>query len=198
MFGLVVVAVIAVYLVVSLMVVLWARSWARKRSFSPTKAGWLAALVMYLLVAWEQVPTYVVHKLYCAMEVGYWVYKTPSQWKEENPGVAVTLYPVKENVARHRLRDGGTGEILNERFVEESRVFKFPLLPVAVLHDVVVDSLTDEVMARSVAVSSGYGTWETGGWNSWKFWVGADTCWPKKSRIRSDIREFKYIHGGFE
>ena len=65
MFGLVVMAVIAVYLVVSLTVVLWARSWARKRSFSPARAGWLAALLMYLLVAWEQIPTYVVHKFLC-------------------------------------------------------------------------------------------------------------------------------------
>ena len=198
MFGLVVMAAIVVYLVVSLMVVLWARSWARKRSFSPARAGWLAALLMYLLVAWEQIPTYVVHKFLCATEVGYWVYKTPSQWKIENPGVAGTLRPGKENVARHRLRDGGTGAILNERFVEESRTFKFPLLPVATVHDVVVDRLTDEVMAQSVTVSSGYGSWTTGGWNSWKFWVGADTCWPENSRIRSDIREFKYIHGGFE
>ena len=47
MFGLVVIATIAVYLLVSLMVVLWARSWARKRSYSPSKAGWLAALAMY-------------------------------------------------------------------------------------------------------------------------------------------------------
>lgn len=198
MFGLVVIAVAAVYLVVSLMVVLWARSWARKRSYSPAKAGWGAALLMYLLVAWEQMPTYLLHKFYCATEVGYWVYKTPSQWKAENPGVAETLHPVEENNARHRLPHGGTGAILNERFVEESRVFKPPLLPVAVVRDVVMDSSTDEVMARSVTVSSGYGSWATGGWNSWKFWVGADACWPEKSKIRSDMREFKYIQGGLE
>ena len=196
MLGLVVVGAIAAYLLVSIIVLIETVSWARKHGRNAKRWGWGAVLFMYLLVAWEQIPIYLLHKYYCATAVGYWVYKTPEQWKAENPGVAQTLQPPTKNLPRYQLVDHeGTGDILNERFAEESRVFSPPLLPVAVVHDVVVDRQTGEVMARSVTVSSGYGQFPSGRRNSWKVWVGADTCWPKGSKIRSLVREFKYIGG---
>jgi len=196
MFELAFFAVFGAYLILSIAVIVNRIRWARKHGRSAKRWGWGSALFMYLLVAWEQIPTYLLHKYYCATAVGYWVYKTPDQWKAENPGVAQTLNPVTEIRASYELKDHrGIGDILNERFADESRVFSPPFLPLAVVHDVVVDRKTGEVMARSVTVSSGYGNPARGGRNSWKFWVGSDTCWPKGSKIRSLVREFKYIGG---
>lgn len=178
MFGLVVVAVIAVYLVVSLMVVLWARSWARKRSFSPTKAGWLAALVMYLLVAWEQVPTYVVHKFLCVTKAGLRVYVTPEQWDKENPGAFDKLVFTNERSKSEKLPAGKTRRYKTSRLVWDVSHNKIPLLPIRIHEYSVTDLPTDRILAESVAISSGYKSIGVGGANSWKVWVGTDRCGP--------------------
>lgn len=196
MFTLAILFFVLVYVAISVLVVLFARRWARKHGRSPIKAGWLAALVMYLLVAWEQIPTYVLHKYYCATKVGYWVYKTPEQWKAENPGVAETLHATGPGVRWYELaKHRGIGVILNERFAQEKRVYASPMLPVSVVHYVVIDRSTGEVMARSTHVSSGYGQMALGGNNSWRFWVGAETCWPKESKIGVIETEFQNING---
>lgn len=196
MFELAFLAALGAYLILSIVVVATSIGWARRHGRSAKRWGWGAGLFMYLLVAWEQIPTYLLHHYYCATSVGYWVYKTPEQWKAENPGIAQTLRPPTKNQPRYRLVDyKGAGDILNERFAEESRVLGPPLLPVAVVHDIVVDRKTGEVMARSVRVSSGYGQFGSRRNNSWKVWVGADGCFPKASKIGSLIREFEFIGG---
>lgn len=91
MFGLIVLVVIGLYLLISVGVVRWAISYAKKNGKSVKRWGWGAALVMYLLVFWDWIPTVVAHKYYCSTEAGFWVYKTPEQWKKENPGVMETL-----------------------------------------------------------------------------------------------------------
>jgi hypothetical protein len=91
MLGLVVVFVIGIYLVISLVVTIFAAHQADKRGKSPWLWGGLAAFAMYNLVFWDLIPTLVMHKYYCATEAGFWVYKTPEQWVRENPGVAETL-----------------------------------------------------------------------------------------------------------
>ena len=59
------------------------------------KSGWKwplgVAVLLYLAVFWDHIPTVLVHKYYCETEAGFWVYKTPEQWKKENPGVMETL-----------------------------------------------------------------------------------------------------------
>ena len=89
--GLVVFAAIAVYLIVSIAVVAFSARAAKKKGRSPWRWGGGAALVMYLLVFWDYIPTVVAHKYYCEKEAGFWVYKTVEQWKAENPGVAEVL-----------------------------------------------------------------------------------------------------------
>ena len=156
MFGLVVMAVIAVYLVVSLMVVLWARSWARKRSFSPTKAGWLAALVMYLLVAWEQVPTYVVHKFLCVTKAGLHVYVTPEQWDKENPGAIENLSWIKKRAKREVLSDEIERFHVSDRLVWDVARKENFILPLRIYEYSLVDSNNEAVLVKSVAIGSGY------------------------------------------
>ena len=85
--GLVVFAVMGLYLLISLGVVKGAIAYAREKGKSARRWGWGAALVMWLIPFWDWIPTMVMHQYYCATEAGFWVYKTPEQWKLENPGV---------------------------------------------------------------------------------------------------------------
>src|SRR5512139_2322074 len=89
--GLVIFAAMGVYLLISLGVVMWAISHAKKSGRSVKRWGWGAVLVMYMIPLWDWVPTVAVHQFYCAKDAGFWVYKTPDQWRVENPGVLETL-----------------------------------------------------------------------------------------------------------
>jgi hypothetical protein len=91
MLGLVVLFVIGIYFVLSLVVTIFAAHQADKRGKNPWVWGGLAAFAMYNLVFWDLIPTLVMHKYYCSTQAGFWVYKTPEQWKAENSGVAETL-----------------------------------------------------------------------------------------------------------
>lgn len=91
MLGLVVIAFIAAYLAVSVLVVWLAVRWARRHNRRAWVWGGLAAFVMYNLMFWDWIPTVVMHRYYCSTEAGFWVYKTPEQWEKENPGVLEVL-----------------------------------------------------------------------------------------------------------
>ena len=85
--GIIIVPAIALYLLISVGVVVWAIKHAKKNGKSVKRWGSSAALVMYLIPFWDWIPTVAVHQYYCATESGFWVYKTVDQWKAENPGV---------------------------------------------------------------------------------------------------------------
>jgi hypothetical protein len=91
MMGLAILFGLAVYLLISAVVIWAARRWARRNGRDPRRWGWGAALVMYLIPFWDLIPTLVMHQYRCATEAGFWVYKTPEQWVAENPGVLETL-----------------------------------------------------------------------------------------------------------
>lgn len=89
--GLVVFAVIGLYLLLSIGVVKGAMALARNGGGSVNLWGWGAALVMYLIPFWDLLPTVAAEKYYCATESGFFTYKTLDQWKEQNPRVIETL-----------------------------------------------------------------------------------------------------------
>ena len=89
--GLVIIGAMALYLLISILVVTWVISHARKRRKSATRWGLGAALVMYLIPFWDWIPTAITHHYYCESEAGLKVYKTLEQWDAENPGVLKTL-----------------------------------------------------------------------------------------------------------
>ena len=168
-----------IYLAVSVLVVWLAVKAARRFGIKGWKWGVPAALVMYAIVFWDHIPTLVLHKYYCATKAGFWVYKTPEQWKKENPGVAETL-TWRERSPTYKGSDGSHGYRVNQRFKWEYRkIPTVPLFPVTVGSQSIVDVKTGEVMVRRVTVSSGYGSIGGGADpNSWKFWVGSEPCVP--------------------
>lgn len=166
--GVVIFGAIALYLIVSLVVVVLAARAAKKRGRSPWRWGGAAALVMYLLVFWDHVPTILVHKYYCEKEAGFWVYKTLDQWKVENPGVVDTL------VAYSDGRSAQGAYVLNQRFnwaVKKIGPLSFNRWRWQ--HDV-VDSKSGEVLVRYVDFSTGNGN--IGGEPPLRFWLQSEYC----------------------
>ena len=158
--GFVIVVALALYLLISIGVVAWAVSHAKKNGRSAKRWGWSAALVMYLIPFWDWLPTVVVHQYYCSTEAGFWVYKTVDQWKAENPGVAEGLVEDK-NAPFKRVGDDKNhidNQILNQRFRWETNKFRLVFfLPVYSLKREIVDSKNGEVVARHIDFSGGEG-----------------------------------------
>src|ERR1017187_2359067 len=101
MIGPVVLGAALLYLLISIAVVRWAIRYARDNGRSAKRWGWGAALVMYLIPFWDWIPTVATHQFYCAKDAGFWIYKTPEQWKTENPGVMEILVANKGYPSSH-------------------------------------------------------------------------------------------------
>jgi hypothetical protein len=180
--GLVMLGALALYFLVSISVVVVVARQARKRGRSAWRWGGLAALVMYLLVFWDYIPTVLAHRYYCEKEAGFWTYKTPDQWMKENPGVMETLVANKGWPSRHEERDGGRVKIdidlANERFnivVVQKDVMSF--LPIIRRQEELLDLRTNEIMARYVDFSTGHSVAHTvGPPGPMKFWLHNGEC----------------------
>jgi len=160
------------YLLISMGVVIWAISYAKKYGKSAKRWGWGAALGMYLLVFWDWIPTVVTHQYYCATEAGFWVYKTPAQWMKENPGVMEGLVVNNGYPSSHigDMMNYTDTNFLNQRF---NLVYKHqgPLF----LHrwmreDTLVDIKNNEILARYVEFTTSQERRQAG-WSGWKFWL---------------------------
>ena len=128
---------------------------------------------MYLLVFWDWLPTIAVHQYYCSTEAGFWVYKTPEQWKKENPGVMETLV---SNKSRPPIQTPyGPAAILNQRF---NYFFKYegPLLFNRWrIETEIRDNKNGDVIAREIGFSTSQ--WRRqAGWSGWKFWLDCERC----------------------
>lgn len=177
MFGLIVLIAIGLYFLISVAVVRGAIGYARKHGKSAKRWGWSAALVMYLLVFWDWIPTVATHQYYCATEAGFWVYKTPEQWKAENPGVMETL--VANKGVSHSSQGDSDSYVdtfpINQRFNLITK-HQGPFF----LHrwrreDELVDTKTNETLARYVDFSTSQHRRQAG-WSGWKFWLDSEQC----------------------
>lgn len=182
--GLVVFCVIGLYLLTSIAAVVGAIVYARRHGKSATRWGSGAALVMYLLVFWDHIPTLATHKYYCEKEAGFWVYKTLDQWKAENPGVmeALPIPGLAGSPTKNEQFDGGYGQmdtyLLNERFnwaVSQRDILR--LLPIIRIEQEVKDAKKNEVLARYVDFATGNTVKNTvGPPGPLKFWLSNQHC----------------------
>jgi len=175
--GLVILGAIALYLIVSLVVVVLAAKVAKKQGRSPWRWGGAAALMMYLLVFWDHIPTVVAHRYYCEKEAGFWVYKTVEQWKAENPGVAETLVANKGAPSKRQgdMENYTDTYSLSSRFnwiVKHNGQFLFNRWR----HEQeVVDVKTGDVLGRYVDFSTSQ-IRRQAGWSGWKMWLDDTHC----------------------
>jgi hypothetical protein len=180
--GLVIIGAMGLYLLISIGVVVWAISHAKKNGKSAKCWGLSAALVMYLIPFWDWIPTVAVHQFYCAKDAGFWVYKTLDQWKAENPGVMETLVANK-NAPQTQVRfDDGHGVtdtyLLNDRFnwiIIKQDISG--LLPIMRFEHEVKDVKKNEVLARYVDFATGNSIKNTvGPPGPLKFWLRSRHC----------------------
>lgn len=187
MIGLSILAALTLYGWISFGVVWLVVKWAKKRDRSPLRWGILAGLIMYHLVFWDFIPTYVVYKYYCATKAGFWVYKTPEQWKAENPGVAETL-TFLEKTNDYIILGERKGYRLNERIIWFRNVTDLPIVPVSYSEHVLVDVDNDEILARRVGVGAGrIGTGLT------RFWTHFGPFVPGSQNFSMLITQYQKI-----
>ncbi|WP_372740957.1 hypothetical protein [Neptunomonas sp.] len=122
--------------------------WARNRGKNPWLWSSFIAVALLAPVFWDFIPIHVLHKYKCATEAGFTVYKTPEQWKTENPGVAKTLVPT---VNPKIIRNGDVVNLeMNQRFIWEIES-KQPVWHILYKkEDRIVDIKNKEVVARRV------------------------------------------------
>lgn len=175
--GLVVFGAMALYLIVSIAVVAFAARAAKRNGKSPWRWGGGAALVMYLLVFWDHIPTLVAHKYYCEKEAGFWVYKTVEQWKAENPGVMETLISNRGQVRNFvgDMNNSTRTGFMNQRFLFIAKYHGPLLINRWRTEAEIVDSKTKEVLAREIDFSTSQ-IRRQAGWSGWKFWLDARQC----------------------
>jgi len=170
--GFVIIVVMALYLLFSLGVVMWAVSRAKKRGKSSIRWGLSAALVMYLIPFWDWIPTVVTHKYYCEKEAGFWDYKTLDRWRVENPEVILSLESRSINIQKEV---GGYTEThrLNQRFDrvitlrEASNIFQ-----ISKREEKLVDKKNNEMLIRFVDYSRG----DQRSTGTTKFWLVSSDC----------------------
>ncbi len=180
--GLVILGALALYLLISVFVVIGAIRYAKKAGKSTKRWGWGAALVMYLIPFWDWLPTVAVHRYYCATEAGFWIYKTVDQWKTENPGVMEKLVANKGAPSRYEIFNDGHGVkdtyMLNNRFhwtITKLDVFSW--LPIMKFQQEVLDAKNDTVLAQYVDFATGNSIKNTvGPPGPVKFWLHSRHC----------------------
>jgi hypothetical protein len=198
MIGLMVLGVFGLYVLVSIIVVTITYRTAKSNGAPEPRvrrAAGVAALVMYLLLFWDWVPTVVAKQYYCRTQGGFSHYKTLDQWKAENPGVAETL--VAPTLAPYTKEDSVTTFLLNQRFAWEARQQHLPLLSVIVYENRLVDRKTGELLARQGNVGTGDASPLVGG--SWKVWLDQGPCdgpgFPSVAKFEKLVTDVKKLGG---
>jgi hypothetical protein len=175
--GIVIFGAMALYLLISIGVVVWAIGHAKNRGKSTKRWGWGAVLVMYLIPFWDWIPTVAVHQYYCAKDSGFWIYKTLDQWKAENPGVMEGLVANKGVLSKRQgdMTNYTDTYFLNQRFnweVKHNGKFLFNRWR---HEEKVVDAKSSEVLARYINFSTAQEQRQAG-WSGWKFWLDSRHC----------------------
>ncbi len=193
MIGLVYLAVFVVYLLVALWLINVAVRFARVRGIAGWKFGVPMAIVMYLLVFWDHIPTMLVHDYECRNKAGLVVFKTPEQWKAENLADSSRVRPYI-GYANFQRPDGTHGYWLNDRFTYELTPHALSVFPVTKVVEAIVDSKTKTVLVHRTSIDSGYGSLAIGhDWHALKVWVGKEACTPDSDRIAALLQAYRDI-----
>ena len=175
--GLVILGALALYLVLSIFVVIGAINHAKKTGRSAKNWGWGVALVMYLIPFWDWIPTVAMHRYYCATEAGFWVDKTLVQWKQENPGVMEALVA---NAGEPHTSSGDAGDNVDTYFLNPRLNMIVKRIGPLPIHQwryerALIDTKTNEVLGRYVDFSTSQER-PMAEWSGWKFWLDTRHC----------------------
>lgn len=205
MIGLVVLGFFVIYLLMSIWMTKKVASWAKANNKKPWLWGGLAAFVMYNLVFWDLIPTLVMHKYYCAAKAGFFVYKTPEQWKMENS--ELTKEDLKSygdnDEKKHVVLYPGTPQAsaitnINSRIFQalySERINGMSIFPLFKRVEFVADSASDQKLAELISFDSGYGNPMTnGGFLGFKGWLHNRGCGDTNQARVSRVSYGNYIN----
>ncbi|PHS26636.1 MAG: hypothetical protein COA83_02890 [Methylophaga sp.] len=196
MIALLFIGVFVIYLIISIKVIGIGRTQAQRRGYKRWHGGLLAALIMYNLVFWDLIPVYAVHAYQCKNNAGFTVYKTLEQWKQENPGVADTLIPIKNSPSTKT--DKTTRYQLNQRFAWDTTYTKIWNV-VRKTDERIIDTETGEVLAQYIDFSASVGRlYNANKVSDYKFWFEARSCERSYGTIvyREDKNAYEWIGKG--
>lgn len=162
--------------------------WIIRKSYRFAKAkyrrGWaggvIAAFIMYNLVFWDFIPTLVAHKYYCSTQAGFWVYKTPEQWREENPEILEKIN-ITQNSTDYKIEKIPKGfkstYSINKR-IKESRLVTFVLttiLDINRVEELKIDC-NNFILTKKISFYAGRISGAPKDIKNYKFWVNLDEC----------------------
>lgn len=177
MIGLIMLLVVGIYLALWALVTIFSYRISFKATKSKKKSYAIASiffLVMYLIPFWDLIPTLVMHKYYCSTQAGFWVYKTPEEWSQENPGVINKLHPYKTRIPLN-LPVGNVYQI-NDRFGSISSIEKISYFPIRKSLLIILDIETKEKIYEKINFVRGYGQLSVGKKGYLKFWLYDNSC----------------------
>ena len=187
--GLMILGFFAIYLIATVFVTRKAVSWAKANSKRSWLWGGLAAFVMYNLVFWDWIPTVVAHKYYCETQAGFFVYKTPEQWVQENPDLTkedLVLFgsgtkKLKDFHERRALKSNPNRRVtmINNRIylrnIHKRNITS--LVPIHKSTTFFADINDDQKLAAQITFGSGYrDPMGSGGLTGLKYWIAKNTC----------------------
>lgn len=204
MIGLIAIIVIGVLLLLGWVIFRWVYKLQRRNGKSNAVAstwGFVAVVVLSLLITWDAIPTWIAFEYYAKKEAGLIVFKTLDQWKVENPGVAETLEPYGKAYndgrgASIKLSNEKSRRPMNARFAIDQKITN-PFLSVHIAQEEIVDTKTGAVMTRRAGIGSGNsGGLALGGDGWWKFWLihGSSTADERES-FEKLKNEFHFLGG---
>ena len=175
--GLVILGLLALYVMISILVVIGVIKYSKKNGKSALRWGGAAALVLYLIPFWDWLPTVVMHRYYCSTEAGFWVYKTVERWQAENPGVMETLISNRGQVRNFvgDMNNSTRTGFMNQRFVFLAKHNGPLFLNRWRTEAEIVDGKTQEVLVREIDFSTSQERRQAG-WSGWKFWLDVRQC----------------------
>lgn len=187
MIGLTILLLFGIYLLATFWVTRATANWARRNNRNPWYWGGLMAFVMYNLIFWDLIPTLVAHKYYCETQAGFWIFKTPMQWRNENPSISTSeLKPLGKSkmlwdfpYVRLPNNPKKTVLMLNQRIYLGHEYEKniSSMLPIHKFTSFVADVHDESRLAQLVTFRRGYDNPMTnGGLTGFKFWMERSTC----------------------
>ncbi len=150
MFGLAVIGIGLLYILLCIFAVWLTIKKTKKHSSQKRLLFGIGMLLAYNApLGYYILPPMIAKPVYC-QQSGFWLYKTPEQWKQENPGVAETLTLDGEQVNRV-LGERKSERVwhLNERF-DWRIVYSGQGYRVSQELQTVEDRKTGEVMAKRI------------------------------------------------
>jgi hypothetical protein len=179
MIGLIAIFVFGALLLVMCSVFVW--TYKAKRRSGKNRWGALrwavaAPIALLLLITWDAIPTWLAFEYYAKKDAQFTLLKSLAQWKAENPGVSETLEPYGRTARDERsnsmhMSNGMSRTPLNARFAYDTQSEAL-FLSVRLTRHEIIDTKSEEVVFRFMAVNSGNsGGLAAGGPGWWKPWL---------------------------